>query len=38
MGEDDQKIWETEIQELTDAHIKRIDEALEHKQEEIMQV
>jgi len=38
MGEDDQKIWETEIQEMTDAHIKRIDEALEHKQEEIMQV
>lgn len=38
MSEDDQKIWESEIQDLTDAHIKRIDEALEHKQEEIMQV
>ncbi len=38
MSEDDQKIWESEIQDLTDAHIKRIDDALEHKQEEIMQV
>ena len=38
MSEDDQKFWETEVQELTDAYIKRVDEALEHKQEEIMQV
>jgi len=38
MGEDDQKIWEDEIQSLTDAAIKRIDAALEGKQEEIMQV
>ena len=38
MGEDDQKIWEDEIQSLTDTAIKRIDAALEGKQEEIMQV
>ncbi|MGR3572124.1 ribosome recycling factor [Brevirhabdus sp.] len=38
MGEDDQKIWADEIQELTDKAIARIDETLEHKQEEIMQV
>jgi len=38
MSEDDQKIWETEVQELTDRFIKLVDEALEHKQAEIMQV
>ncbi|WP_112322599.1 ribosome recycling factor [Oceanibium sediminis] len=38
MGEDDQKIWEDEIQSLTDTAIKKIDAALEAKQEEIMQV
>lgn len=38
MSEDDQKIWESEVQDLTNAHIKRIDEMLETKQEEIMQV
>ena len=38
MSEDDQKFWETEVQQLTDAYIKKIDEALETKQEEIMQV
>ena len=38
MSEDDQKFWETEVQELTDAMIKAVDEALEHKQAEIMQV
>ncbi|TRD21851.1 ribosome recycling factor [Palleronia caenipelagi] len=38
MGEDDQKLWQTEIQEMTDAHIKSVDDALEHKQAEIMQV
>ncbi len=38
MSEDDQKIWEDEIQDLTDKAIKGIDAALEHKQEEIMQV
>ena len=38
MSEDDAKLWEDEVQELTDAHIKRVDEALETKQSEIMQV
>lgn len=38
MSEDDQKLWESEVQDLTDKYIKKIDEALEHKQEEIMQV
>ncbi len=38
MSEDDQKIWHDEIQELTDKEIAKVDEALEAKQEEIMQV
>ena len=38
MGEDDQKIWSDEIQELTDRHIKAVDQAVESKREEIMQV
>ena len=38
LSEDDQKFWETEVQELTDRYVKLIDELLEHKQEEIMQV
>ena len=38
MGEDDQKLWSDEIQEITDGAIKSIDAALETKQEEIMQV
>ena len=38
MSEDDQKMWQDEIQELTDAAIKRIDAALDTKQEEIMQI
>ena len=38
MGEDDQKMWHDEIQELTNAAIKKIDLALESKQEEIMQI
>ncbi|SLN35462.1 Ribosome-recycling factor [Roseovarius albus] len=38
MSEDDQKFWETEVQELTDSYIKSVDEALENKQAEIMQV
>ncbi len=38
MSEDDQKIWESEVQELTDAHIAKVDQALEGKQAEIMQV
>ena len=38
MAEDDQKFWESAVQELTDAHIRRVDETLETKQAEIMQV
>ncbi|KZY38560.1 ribosome recycling factor [Roseovarius sp. HI0049] len=38
MSEDDQKFWETEVQELTNRYIAAVDEALEAKQAEIMQV
>ncbi len=38
ISEDDQKFWETEVQELTDAKIAAIDTALETKQAETMQV
>jgi len=38
MSEDDQKFWETEVQELTDEFIANVDKSLETKQEEIMQV
>lgn len=38
MSEDDQKMWQDEIQDLTDAMIKKIDAALDAKQEEIMQI
>jgi ribosome recycling factor len=38
MGEDDQKMWSEEVQELTDKAIAAIDKALENKQAEIMQV
>ncbi|MEM6727793.1 MAG: ribosome recycling factor [Pseudomonadota bacterium] len=38
MSEDDQKLWESEVQEMTNAMIKQVDGALETKQAEIMQV
>ena len=38
MSEDDQKFWETSVQELTDKYTKLVDAALEGKQAEIMQV
>ena len=38
MSEDDQKFWESEVQELTNRYIGLVDKALEAKQEEIMQV
>ena len=38
MSEDDQKFWEEAVQEVTDETIKTLDEILESKQEEIMQV
>ena len=38
MSEDDQKFWEEAVQELTDNTIKILDETLENKKAEIMQV
>jgi len=38
ISEDDSKLYEGEIQDLTDGSIKKIDDALEAKQGEIMQV
>ncbi|NRB34743.1 MAG: ribosome recycling factor [Rhodobacteraceae bacterium] len=38
LSEDDQKFWESEVQDLTDKMIKAVDAALETKQAEIMQV
>jgi ribosome recycling factor len=38
MGEDDQKMWSEEVQDMTDKSIAAIDRALEAKQAEIMQV
>lgn len=38
LSEDDAKIWESEVQELTDKYIGLVDETLEAKQAEIMQV
>ena len=38
MSEDDQKLWETEVQDLTDSYIAKVDQSLETKQAEIMQV
>ncbi|AKO96925.1 MULTISPECIES: ribosome recycling factor [Marinovum] len=38
ISEDDQKFWENAVQELTDTYVKKVDEALETKQAEIMQV
>ena len=38
MSEDDQKFWESAMQDLTDKMIAAVDQALESKQAEIMQV
>ena len=38
LSEDDQKLWEGEVQEITDKFIKAIDDQLATKQSEIMQV
>ncbi len=38
MSEDDQKFWESAVQELTDKMIGAVDKVLEGKQAEIMQV
>ena len=38
LSEDDQKLWSDEVQELTNNLIKQVDEMLDVKQNEIMQV
>jgi ribosome recycling factor len=38
ISQDQQKGWEKNVQEITDQYIKEIDEALETKEAEIMQV
>jgi ribosome recycling factor len=38
LSQDEQHMWSEEIQEMTDRHIKVIDETLEQKDGEIMQV
>jgi len=38
ISEDDQKLWESEVEDLTKKHIRAIDEQLDTKQTEIMQV
>ena len=38
MAEDDQKMWQDEVQDLTDKAIAAVDKTLEAKQAEIMQV
>lgn len=38
MSEDEHHLWSDEVQQLTDAHVKIIDEALATKETEILQV
>ena len=38
LSEDDAKFWEGEVQEMTDKYIKLVDQTLDGKQHEIMQV
>jgi ribosome recycling factor len=38
ISEDEHKKHNVEVQKITDDHIKKIDDALRHKEEEIMQV
>lgn len=38
LSQDDRHLYEQEIQDLTDSHVKMIDEALEAKEKDIMQV
>lgn len=38
LSQDDRRLYEDEIQELTDAHVKAIDETLEAKEKDILQV
>jgi ribosome recycling factor len=38
LSEDDAKFWEGEVQEMTDKYIRLVDQTLDSKQQEIMQV
>ena len=38
LSQDDRHLYEEEIQSLTDQHVKAIDDALEAKEQDIMQV
>ena len=38
ISEDDYKRWADELQKMTDQHVKKIDDLLENKEQEIMQV
>ncbi len=38
LSEDEHRLWADEVQALTDKHVKLADEALAHKEAEIMQV
>ena len=38
MSQDDHHLYADEIQEMTDAHVKKIDDVQEAKEQEIMQV
>ena len=38
ISEDEHKMWADEVQKLTDEHIKKIDEAAESKEKDILQV
>ena len=38
LSEDDRRFYEDEIQSMTDDHVGKIDEALDTKDKEIMQV
>lgn len=38
ISEDDEKHLGAEVQKLTDTHVKKVDESLEHKEKEVMEV
>ncbi len=38
LSEDEHRLWAEEVQELTDLHVKQVDETLAQKEAEIMQV
>ena len=38
LSQDDHRLWSDEVQSLTDEHVAKIDEILNAKQQDIMQV